>query len=58
MHAFDFGILLNLAGALLLFTGYFWIASKIPYSMPYGVVLYPKSEIEELIRKGIICGQI
>jgi predicted DNA-binding transcriptional regulator AlpA len=28
------------------------IEGKIPYSNPFGVILYPKSEIEELIRKG------
>jgi predicted DNA-binding transcriptional regulator AlpA len=31
---------------------------KIPYSNPFGVILYPQSEIEELVRKGIIRGGV
>ncbi len=29
------------------------IEGKIPYSEPFGILLYPKSEIEQLIRKGL-----
>ena len=31
---------------------------KVPYSDTFGIYLYPKSEIEELVKKGIIRGGI